>query len=556
MLACEAIAKYITDLGVDVQFGVLGEGTIAVVTALEERGVPYVAARREDAAVSMADGWARRSGQVGFCSVTSGPGLTNTVTALIEAVRRGTPLVLLTALTPRALVHHPQRVAAEALVAATGAGWREASGRDLLAEDVAGTFRAAMTECRPWVLAVPAELLYEVVDDALLSGTLPEALAEPLLWPLPAAAPDPDTVADIVELLRAARRPLILAGHGAWRSGAEGALVELAGRVGADLATTLLGKGLFWDHPRHLGIMGGFATPTGAQRVQEADVVLAFGCSLNRWTTLDGDLLEGAAVVHCDADPASLGRWVQPHVGIVADARRCAEALLAACEVAGLQPVSMQPVEAVAAAPRENRDEAPLQMTDVIAQLATLVPETATLAFDPGHAVIPLVTHLTIASPAQLIFPVHLGAIGLGLGCAIGAAVAARDEWTFLFTGDGALQMALQELDSVRRLALPLVIVVLDDGAYGAEVQYCAARGLPDHLSYLDNPDFVAVAAAFGLEAQALTSLDDLRVIKDIVNGPREPVLLRVPIDPRPMSDWYRDFTSGIVRIPGWTGGQ
>src|SRR4051794_185209 len=122
------VARYLRDAGVGAQFGLLGEGNLAIATALDELGVRFVGARREDAAVSMADGWARRTGSVGFASVTHGPGFTNTVTALTEASRHRTPLVLLTGLTPSTSLHNPQRFPTEQLTTLTGAGWREVRG--------------------------------------------------------------------------------------------------------------------------------------------------------------------------------------------------------------------------------------------------------------------------------------------------------------------------------------------------------------------------------------------------------------------------------------------
>lgn len=554
MLVAELLARYLADAGAGAQFGVVGEGNIAVVTALAELGVPYVAARREDGAVAMADGWARRSGRMGLASVTSGPGLTNAVTSLLEAVRHGTPMVVVTSLVPASAPHHPQQLRARELVAATGAGWRRLSHPAALARDVATVAREAHLQRRPQVLAVPQELLYVDVDDLLLDDTLPSQLPVPLVWRRPPIAPAVVAVEQATAAVRASRRPVVVAGRGVVDADAGSAVAELARRLGAPLATTLLGRGLFPDDPAHIGIFGGLATPHGSDVLPAADLVLAVGCSLNPWTTMQGQLLEGATLVQCDTDPAALGRWQPADVGIVGDARATTDALLASLAEDGVRP-SWAP-RPLAREPDGPAGDGRLRTADVAEALAARLPAGVTLAFDSGHAVLDAVPHLPVDRPERFVFPVHAGAVGQGLGTAIGAALAAGDEeWTVLVVGDGALSMSLQELDTARQHRLPLLILVLDDGAYGAEVHYAAAYGLPDTHAWIDNPDYVAVARALGFVAHRVDAIDDLDVVADVLSGPPRPTLVHVPVAAAPMSRWYQAFTASIVPVR-WTGGR
>lgn len=549
MLVCEIVAKYIADSAIDVQFGVVGEGNLAVVTALHELGVRYVPARREDAAVGMADGWARRRpGRVGFASVTSGPGLTNTVTSLVEAARRHSSIVVLVSLTPPSALHHPQRLDAQAMVATTGAGWVELRSRQHLARDVHSAFRGAAVERRPYVLALPQDLLYLEVDDLLLTGELPEAVPEPLAS-IGRAHPDPDRIDAAADEIARAMRPLVVAGRGVFDADAEQQVTELAERLGAPLTTTLLGRGMFRDHPQHVGIFGGFSTEHGSEIIPGADLVIALGCSLNPWTTMQGELLDGARLVHCDHDPRSIGCWNRPDVAIVGDARVTATALLDAVG-ARREPWARPETSSAGADPATA---APLATVDVARSLATTLPPDVTLAFDSGHAMGDLIPRIPVSGPERFIYGLHAGAIGLGIGLGIGAAVAAAPEWTVLITGDGALTMSAQELDTVRRLALPLVIVVVDDGAYGAEIHYSATRGIPDTHAYTDNPDFVTLAEGFGIPGRRVERLGDLASIGELIGGPPGPVLVHVPVAPEPMNRWYGAFASGIARAR-WSG--
>jgi acetolactate synthase I/II/III large subunit len=555
MLLAESLAAYLYEAGAQTFFGVLGEANIAIATALTERGATYVYARREDAAVAMADGWSRRSQATGFCTVTSGPGLTNSVTGLVEAARRRTPLVLLTGSVPDGNLNHPQRLDGQLVVAGTGAGWVDLRASRHVAEDVVAAVRGATLERRPYVLNVPYELLYEEVDALYLNGVLPETLGGQLDLDVGRCVPELDVLRHAADLIAAAQRPLILAGDGAVRSDSRAALEELAVAIGGRLATSLVAKGYFAGDERHLGVSGGLGRSWQVEQIQDADLVLAFGCSLNPWTTMQGTLLDGALVIHCDLDRTAIGRWYEPDLGMIGDVRATAEALLGHLDQRTVEPLPTVRPE-FEDAEQETEEEAPFRVGEVVAHLAPLIPPRSVIALDAGHGVMEVARTLEVAGPERFVFPIHTGAIGLGLGCALGAAIAEPDEWTFLFAGDGGLLMSAQELDTVRRLQPALIIVVLDDGAYGAEVQYCSARGLPDTLAYMDSPDFSSVADGFGITAHRIRRLGDLDVVKDLVMGPRRPALIHVPIDPRPMNDWYRNFTSAVAKVKGWTDGN
>lgn len=559
MLACELIARYLRDAGVTVQFGLLGEGNIAVATALDDLGVRFVGSRREDAALGMADGWARRTGTVGFASVTHGPGFTNAITSLTEAARHRTPVVLLTGLTARHALHNSQRFPHEQATALTGAGWREVRGLPWIAEDIRAAFAGAVTERRPYVLGVDAALLYDVVDGLLLDGTLPESIppdtlaarARPVL-------PDDDAVRAAVDLLAAARNPVVLAGRGAAGPGAAEAVGSLAAHLDAPLATSLLGKGLFAKADNHVGICGGFATARGADVIGAADLVLAVGASLNPWTATE--LLDGSTIVHVDADPGAIGRWRRPDLGVVGDAQLTAEALLAGLRERGVTAVSREPLPPFDPAgesrnPARGPAVAPFEVSDVALAMREWFPEDAVFASDTGQATADMVTYVEIAGPDRFIYPIHAGSIGLGLGTAIGASLASPDQWTVHFTGDGSLMMAVQELATVAEQRPRLLIVVLDDEGYGAEVRYTGGRGIPTRLARVPHPDLGDLARAFGLDYHPIRTLDDLAVVRTVTSGSGGPALVHVPIHPESASRFFRDYSS-VGKVASWEGGE
>lgn len=562
MLACEMIARYLRDAGVTKQFGVLGEGNIAIATALRELGVPFVAARREDGAVAMADGWARRTGDVGFASVTQGPGMTNTVTSLTEASRHGTPLVLLTGVTPAKALHNPQRFPTEQLVGLTGAGWRRLRDVTTIADDVRAVFANALTEGRPYVLGIDTEILYEVVDTQLLNNELPEVLA--LDWRMrkpPAISPDAEGIEASAELIAAARRPVILVGRGACGGDRIQQIERLAEHLGAPIATTLLGKGLAAQSKRHIGICGGFATAHGADLVSASDLILAFGCSLNPWTATE--LIADSRIVHVDVDPSALGRWVVPDVGVIGDAGLTARAILAALE-GRARMTSESDVHVRNFDPQnEVRDDmrrgvevrAPFHVGEVALAMREAFPTGAVLCADTGQATADIVSYVEVSGPSRFVYPIHAGSIGLGLGAAIGAASATHGEWVIHFTGDGSLMMSLQELATVVEIQPRLAIVVLDDNGYGAEVLYTRGRGLPSNLATVPHPDFKAVAEAFGLDYRKVEVPDDLESIRSLVENGGGPTLFHVPIEQGSSSRFFRDYST-VQKIESWSGGQ
>jgi acetolactate synthase-1/2/3 large subunit len=533
----EHVAGACTAHGVRTVFGVMGDGNLAFIDAMTRRhGARYVAAAREDGAVLMADGWARVTGSTGVCTVTHGPGLTNTVTAIVEAVRSRTPLVLVAADTATGATSHPQWMEQRDLVLATGAAWMPVTSRAGAAADTARAFRTATLEQRPVVL--------DVAVDSLPEGC-PASLPSP--WTPPALGPaDHQSVAAAVAALAGADRIVVLGGRGAVRAGAAPALTRLADRAGGLLATTLLGKDLFSGHPFDLGICGGYATEVAREELLAADCVLAVGASLNRFTTDGGELLADTTVVQVDTDAAALGRHWPADVALLGDARTVVEELCAALPAGAsgrartdelarrLQRARSTPEHPDAS------DASGLDLRSVARRMDELVPADRLLVVDGGHASVTEPVRLVrVAHPTDLLFPLAFGSIGLALGTAVGAAVASPGRPVLVFVGDGGLLMSLTELDTAVRERLPLVVVVLHDGAYGYELHNMARIGLPTDLAEFVRPDFAALAVAWGARGVTARTVSDLDALEPLLRDVRGPVLVDAHLTRAVKTDWY-----------------
>ena len=546
MRVAEAVAEAVRSEGVERVFGLLGEGNIAVLEHLTELpGVTWYAARREDAAVCMADGHARRSGSTGFAAITHGPGVGNAVTALTEATRARTPLVVLAGDTPREEHRHPQAADERAFIAPTGAGIHEVRSPATAVDDVAIAFGRARRELRPVVLLLGSDLAEEAYRGPPQDS--PRARAESRRTRL---LPDDDAVAEAIAVLAAARRPVVLAGRGAVMAGAREVLAGLSGALGAGLVTSLLARGYFAGEPADAGMAGGFGSDAANALLAEADVVVAAGTSLDAQTTKDGALLAGARVLRIDTDPAPAGA-PDDELALVGDAAATAAALLTGVRAdppADLEQRRDRLLErlAVTRAGAVDADGGRLDARTVAAQVGAAVPEDRTVVVDLGYFTAEACRHVDVPAPRRFLFPLNFGSIGLALATAAGAATCGNAP-TVALVGDGGLMQAVGELDTISRLDLPVVVVVFNDAAYGIEYHALRLRERDSRLAIFDDIDFAAVARAFGLDAATVRSSDDLRRLRPRLRGLTGPFLVDAKIDRTVETDWLRDLVAA-----GW----
>lgn len=535
----------LAELGVDTVFGLIGSGNLVVTNALRRGGARFFAARHEGGAVTMADGWARVAGRVGVCSVHQGPGLTNTVTGLAEAVKSRTPLLVLSGDTPAAALTSNFRIDQSGLAESVGAVAERIHSPRTAAADATRALRRAELERRPVVLNLPIDMQAQPAVEPL--GRVPPAAiaAKP--------APRPADVDAAARLLGAAQRPVIIAGRGAVIAQAGPVIRRLGQACGALLANSAVAHGIFDGEPFAVGIAGGFASPLAAELLPTADVIVAFGASLNHWTTRHGALIgDGAQLIQVDVEPGAIGAGPEVALAVVGDAGAAAEALLAALPggAEGFRTSELrdriasgqwrhQPLQA-------SVEEGVIDPRELSIALADLLPHDKTVVIDSGHFTGWPAMYLTVADPRRWVFVNGFQAVGLALGCAIGAAVAEPDGITVAALGDGGLFLALAELESAARAGVRLLAVVYDDAAYGAEVHHFGPMGHDTGIARFPDVDLAAIARAAGAAAVTVRAVEDLAPVGAWVRDGAGPLIVDAKVDPGICADWLADaFRSG-----------
>ena len=315
------IAKDLAALGARRFFGLLGTANFRISHALVEAGVELISARHEGNAATMADAYAKATGELTLVSVHSGPGLTNAITGIGEAAKSRTPLLVLAGDVATGAVKSNFYIEQAELVRSVGAVSERIYTPPDAREDTLRAVTHALRDRRTVVLSLPTD----VQDAELTSNSSPLTLP-----PDPGRLhPDPEAVRRLADAILQAKRPLILGGRGAVLSEAERSLVALADRIGALLATSVCGHGMFAGNPWSLGISGGFSSPIADKLIAESDLILAFGASLTQWTTKKGKLIApGAIVAQVDVEIPKLGYQMPVQHAVHGDARATAEALL------------------------------------------------------------------------------------------------------------------------------------------------------------------------------------------------------------------------------------
>jgi thiamine pyrophosphate-dependent acetolactate synthase large subunit-like protein len=539
MLVSEAVGKALAEQGVRVVFGLLGSGNLTVTNALRDAGATFVAARHETSAVCMADGYARVSGEVAACSVHQGPGLTNAITGLTEAAKSRTPIVLLAADTPAGALRSNFRIDQDALVESVGAVAERVHGADTAVADAVRAVRRARVERRAVVLMLPLDVQAMQTDGAMSVPSLPD---------LSPARPDDAALARVADALAEARRPAIIAGRGAVLADAGPALRRLGGLTGALLATSAVANGLFTGDPYDLGIAGGFASPTASRLLRDADVVLAVGASLNAWTTRHGTLLSPEAqVIQVDLDEEAIGAHRPIDLGLVGDARLTAEALIAALDGRDAGARDAQLAETIAAGRWRHEPYEETTAADVLdprtlsIALDDLLPTERTVAVDSGHFMGWPSMYLGVPDAFGFVFPQAFQCVGLALGSAIGAAVARPDRLTVAALGDGGALLALPEFETLGRLGLPILVVIYNDAAYGAEVHHFRPMGQAVDLAQFPDTDFAALARAAGCEGITARSIADLEFLREWLARRDGPMVVDAKVDPDICAEWLEE---------------
>lgn len=480
--------------GVDAVFGIPGTHNIELYRPLRELGVRAVTTRHEQGAGYGADGWSLRTGLPGVVITTSGPGLLNALSAAGTAYCESRPMILIAPGPARGAefadigtLHETkdQLAAASAIVEW---GRRVQSAQEAV-EAVHDAFELfATTRPRPVYIEVPLDLLEEPTE-------LPAEALRARAFAAP-ADPDPDAVAEAAALLSGAADPVILAGGGS--RGAAPELRELAERLGAPVVTTLNAKGVLDErHPLSLG--ANLRLSAARDRARDADVLLVVGSKLGEAELWVERLEARGRVIRVDLLASQLGKNQDAAVGIVADAATALEAIREALGEGSPRAGAEDSVRRTLDAVRAEVAELSPENAALAVAIAGALPENAIVATDSSQiAYWGLLNTIRVSEPDSTPYMATYATLGYGLPAALGAGVASPGRPVFAVVGDGALMFSMQEFITVVEQRLDLTVIVVDNGGYAEIKQNELDAGVAPIGVDLVQPDWAAVATAFG----------------------------------------------------------
>jgi acetolactate synthase-1/2/3 large subunit len=511
--------------GVETVFGYPGGAIMPVYDALYDGGVEHLLCRHEQGAVIAAIGYARATGKTGVCIATSGPGATNLITGLADAMLDSVPVVALTGQVGSALI-----------------GTDAFQEVDVLGLSLACTKHSFLVESieeLPRVLAEafeiansgrPGPVLVDIPKDIQLANGDFEA------WLSTVADEDALPEAELQqarELLIAAKKPMLYIGGGVGMAQAVPALREFIAVTNMPSTVTLKGLGAVPpEHPFYTGMLGMHGTKAANLAVQACDLLIAVGARFDdRVTGKLNTFAPHAKVIHMDIDPAELSKLRQAHVALQGSLNQLLPALQQPLHIADWQ----QEVVTLKAENEWRYDHPgePIYAPLLLKQLSDRKPQECVITTDVGQHQMWTAQHMTFTRPENFITSSGLGTMGFGLPAAVGAQVARPEDTVVCISGDGSFMMNIQELGTVKRKKLPVKILLLDNQRLGMVRQwqqlFFAERYSETNLS--DNPDFLTLASAFDIPGQRITRKDQVEAALDTLLNSDGPYILHVSID-------------------------
>lgn len=525
---------------VDVLFGYPGGAVIDIYDELPRHPeLKHVLVRHEQGAVHAADGYARASGKVGCCLVTSGPGATNTVTGIATAYCDSIPLVVFTGQVPTQLIGNDAFQEVD-IVGIT----RPCTKHNFLVKDVrnlAKTIRQAFYLARS---GRPGPVLVDLPKDIMQART-------EFVWPEdifmrsynPTYKPNLNQLRRTAEELAKARKPIILAGGGVIMANASEVLCELAHELDIPVATTLMGLGAFpANGDLWLGMVGMHGTYAANMSINHADLLVCVGARFDdRVTGRLQDFASHARIVHIDIDPTSIRKNVEVDVPVVGDCRQALEGILEICRAkmadtdwSGMHADWLQTVhEWKANHPLAYNKNGHIKPQQVIETMYSITEGDAIIATEVGQNQMWAAQFYTFTKPRTLLTSGGLGTMGYGFPAAIGAQFAFPDKLVINVAGDGSIQMNIQELATVVQNKIPVKVVILNNGHLGMVRQWQELfyNRNYSHTNMEAQPDFVKLAEAYGAEGYRISKPEELEdVLRKALTSPN-PAFIDVMVE-------------------------
>jgi acetolactate synthase-1/2/3 large subunit len=538
----EALIKSLEAEDVEVAFGVPGGAILPAYDPLLDSSVRHVLARHEQGAGHMAEGYAWATGKVGVCIATSGPGATNLVTPLADALMDSVPIVAITGQVPTYAVGNDafqEAYTTGITMPATKHNYFVTDPNDI-PDVVHEAFHIAST-------GRPGPVLIDLPKDILNAQMSWHSAATELDLPgyRPTIEGHPRRVKEAVELMANARRPVLYVGGGVIKAGGSEALLELANRTGIPVTTTLMGRGCFPDsHPLAMGMPGMHGTYTAITAIQKSDLLIAIGVRFDDRVTGDPTkFAPSAQVIHVDVDPAEIGKVRTPEVPIVGDAKRVVEQLVEAWG-SRPQPDRTDWIEQIRTWQREyplsydQQPDGPIKQQYVVEEIHRITGGDAIVVAGVGQHQMWASQYWKFDDPRKWINSGGLGTMGFAVPAAIGAAVGKPDELVYAIDGDGCFQMTSQELITAAEEGIPVKIAVMNNSVYGMVTQwqrlFYNERYSASQLG--SKIDYVMLAEAMGCAGIRARTPDEVApAIEKSLTITDRPTVVEFVVDPEEM---------------------
>jgi acetolactate synthase-1/2/3 large subunit len=532
-----AIMESLLHEGVDVIFGYPGGAIMPTYDALYDYSdkLRHILVRHEQGASHAAEGYARMTGKPGVCIATSGPGATNLVTGILDAQMDSVPLVCITGQVAAAVIGTDAFQEADVIGITTPiTKWNyQVTKASEIPEVIAKAFYIART-------GRPGPVLIDITKNAQieLMEYAPKKI-DNIPGYHPDVLPDKEQLQKAADLINSAKKPYMLIGHGILISKAEKVLMEFAEKTGIPVAATLHGLSAFpVGHPLYAGMLGMHGNYGTNLLTNEADVILAVGMRFDdRVTGKASTYAPDAKIIHIDVDPAEINKIIPVVVPIVSDAKPALQALTKlvkknshkawvdkfhACQKQEFDKVYKHETEPLTGE---------ISMPEVIKMLSDKTKGEAVIVSDVGQHQMMSARYYRFQKPDSYITSGGSGTMGFALPAAIGAKIAKPERDVFAINGDGSFQMNIQELATIAQEQVPVKIIILNNNFLGMVRQW-QELFFEKRYSFteLKNPDFVAVAKGFHINAEKVAVREDLSKALDTLIAAKGPQLLEIVV--------------------------
>ena len=534
LTGAQAIVKALELENADIIFGYPGAAISPFYDALLESPVKHILTRHEQGAAHAANGYARVTGKVGVCVATSGPGATNLITGIANAYMDSVPIVAITGQVSSELIGRD--VFQEADITGATAPFCKHNYLVKKAEDLPRIIKEAFHLAKtgrpgPVVIDVPVD-----IQNRSFEFSYPESID--IRGYKPTYKGHPVQIRKVAEALKKANSPVICAGGGIIIANASEELQEFAERCRIPVATTLMGIGsLPSRHVLNLGMLGTHGSYTANYAIHNADLVLILGARVgDRAMGAAGKIAQNAKIIHIDIDPAEIGKNIDVSIPVVGDVKLVLEDLLEILEEGGNEAW----VETLSKL-KQQRDKVPeaseggfVNPKYLLSMLSEYIDENAIIATEVGQNQIWAANNFNMRKPGNFITSGGLGTMGYGLPSAVGAKIGRPDATVITVSGDGSFQMSMQELGTMKQFGLGIKIIVFNNSRLGMvrELQKNKHGGRYSQVHMEHNPDFIALAGAYGFKGEKITANADIDAALRRMTADDSPYLLECLVDP------------------------